>query len=288
MGVSLGKQKKFCMIVAIVGVVMLVVGGIGTAYFYSVASAKSKEYDGHMEEIDEEYAGSISGAIDDFIYYNDVVYSVNASETKELPIDLTKWEGGHLNVWIEDKSETTNATMNVTLKSYPSETILWSDILGNYYDPEHGYITGNWLVGTTDIDLTKMPSQDTYCKLILKNEEWFESKNVKVYVTRWLTDEEIQEIRDKYNYLTEEQTKATDNGGMCLIFGIIVGTAIMLLGIVGLLVTWTQIRKQKHTSTPPPAVPLQPQAQVNKCPHCGADVQPFWKACPACGEKLEG
>jgi len=48
------------------------------------------------------------------------------------------------------------------------------------------------------------------------------------------------------------------------------------------------------TPQPPSAVPLQPptpapkQVVTIKCPHCGADVQPFWKACPACGEKLEG
>lgn len=272
---------------------MIVVGGIGGAFFNSVSSAKSKEYDKHMGEIDEKYAGSISGAIDDFIYYNDVVYSVNAGENKELPIDLTKWEGSRLKVYLEDKSETTNATMNVTLKSYPSETLLWSDTLGNYYDPESGYhITGNWLVGESEIDLTKMPSQDTSCKLILENEEWFESKNVKVNVTRWLTSSEIQEIRDKYNYLTEEQTKATGNGAMCLIFGIIVGTAIMLLGIVGLLITRGQIRKRKPTSTlipsQPPTPPAPKPAVANKCPYCGADVQSFWKACPACGKKLEG
>jgi hypothetical protein len=54
---------------------------------------------------------------------------------------------------------------------------------------------------------------------------------------------------------------------------------VLFIGLIVLGVVWL-VR-----SIGAPAAPLPPAATLS-CAHCGKPLQPGWKACPYCGEKV--
>lgn len=73
-----------------------------------------------------------------------------------------------------------------------------------------------------------------------------------------------------------------------------VGFFMLLAGVGGWLQARRKIPQAVYPSAPSyqPVPPQQPTpapvspAPTLKCPQCGADVQPMWKACPSCCNKL--
>jgi hypothetical protein len=56
---------------------------------------------------------------------------------------------------------------------------------------------------------------------------------------------------------------------------------LLIVGLVVLGTVWLI-----HNFKPTVAPPAQPASVSQACTHCGNPIQPSWKACPACGEKV--
>lgn len=133
----------------------------------------------------------------------------------------------------------------------------------------------------------------TSVDLYLTNYDSFSGRDYRIYFTVYATV-----MKSNYEEVREARTARENTISFYrAIFGFpsIVGIIMIVVSLCYLAFYSLRFPKKIPQApapmyAPPPAYAPPPMpvpvAPVNKCPHCGADVQPSWKACPFCRNKL--
>lgn len=264
MMMSLAKQKKIWMIVSVVGVIMLIIGAVNLYSFPSWYSDEIPEYK-EWEETETFDSGTH-------------VLHVSASAKVFCEYSDCPREGDVIKVQIYS---VTNGTIDVSFETRYDNSTLYSedDVSSTYFEVtlQESYI---------------------FAGVLLNNTNWLTDKDVTMSISSdILVTKDNQEEIDNATAKVEEKR---NNVVFPLVILGFIGFFVMLAGIGGWGDAVWKIRKEKRIAPTFPPVPsaLPPQppaitaptplpsAVTIKCPHCGANMQAGWKACPNCGNKL--